>query len=115
MMKHILFALTILPTIAYAEALPPMNCAGSAPDWSLQIGSDTAQFQFQRESEMTIPHQTSAEGQEWPRALTLLSRNDTAIAIIDKRTCGTAPYAAEVLTQRGQTPILLIGCCTVAE
>ncbi len=115
MMKHIPLALAMLPTSGIAAPLPSLACQGAAPDWMLTIAGGTAQFTFQRQSDMTIPHQTSAEGQDWPKALTLISRNDTAIVIIDNRACNEAPYTAEVLTQRGQTPILLTGCCTAIE
>jgi len=105
----------LLPIATSADTLPPLSCGGEMPEWSLQIIDDTAQFDFQRQSDMTIPQRTMAEGQDWPHALTLISRFDTAIVIIDQRQCGTDPYTAEVLTQRGETPILLTGCCTASQ
>lgn len=102
----------LLPFWASAENLPPLSCSGSDPAWSLDIGIDTATLDFQRQSDMTIPHQTTAEGRDWPKAMTLISRNDTAIVIIDQETCNGTTHSAQVLTQRGETPILLTGCCT---
>ncbi len=113
MIRHIAFAMA-MPLCAQADTLPPLVCSGNAPNWTLSLADDTARFDFQRQSDMTIPHRTTAEGQDWPRAITLISRYDTAIVIIDQRQCGTAPYTAEVLTQRGETPILLTGCCAAA-
>ncbi len=115
MMKHILPVLATLPASGLAAPLPPLACHGDTPDWALTLAEETAQFTFQRESQMTIPHQTSAEGRDWPKAVTLISRNDTAIVIIDNLACNEAPYTVHVLTQRGQTPILLTGCCTAME
>ena len=112
MIRPLAFALA-LPLGATADTLPPLDCSGSAPDWALILTDDVARLDFQRQSDMTIPHRTSAEGQDWPQALTLINRFDTAIAIIDKRQCASGPYTAHVLTQRGETPILLTGCCAV--
>lgn len=112
MTHRLALLLSLLPISVMANPLPPMLCRGDNPLWTLDLTGDTALFSFQRRSEMSIPHQTSAEGRDWPRVLTLLSRHDTAIVIIDERSCGAASYSAQVLTQRGQTPILLVGCCT---
>lgn len=106
-----LIVLAMLPAIAAAEPLPAMLCRGDNPLWTLDLSGETALFNFQRSREMSIPHQTSAEGQDWPRALTLINRNDTAIVIIDRQSCNTGDHSAHVLTQRGDTPILLTGCC----
>ncbi len=95
-----------------AQTLPPLNCAGTDPAWTLQFSQESAILDYLRESEMTIPQASTAEGRAWPRAFTLVSRNNTAIAVIDLEDCLGQPYAADVLTQHGQTPILLTGCCT---
>lgn len=100
-----------LPIATAAAPLPPLICEGHMPEWSLHITDDTAKFDFQRQSDMTIPQRTTAEGRDWPHALTLISTFDTAIVIIDRQECETAAYTAQVLTQRGETPILLTGCC----
>lgn len=114
-MLRIISFFILMPLWATAETVPPLLCSGTSPDWSLQIGTDTATLDFQRRSEMTIPHQTTAEGRDWPRAMTLISRNDTAIVIIDQDACNGAAYSAQVLTQRGETPILLTGCCAATK
>ena len=100
--------------MAWAQVEPNLVCEGTEPAWSLHIDAETARFLFQRDSDMTIPQRSVAEGRTWPQALTLVSRNDTAIVIIDSQSCDGAPYSADVLTQRGQPPILLTGCCKEA-
>ena len=115
MWKKVIIICAALPSGALGQALPDLTCQGQSPDWSLDITQDTAQFDFQRKSDMTIPHTATAEGQDWPRALTLISRNDTAIVIIDQRQCDGDAFHAQVLTQRGETPVLLTGCCTATQ
>ncbi|MFV2052744.1 hypothetical protein [Aliiroseovarius sp. YM-037] len=106
---------------AMAEAeLPPLACEGAAPDWTLTLAGPVAQLTIERPIDMTVPQSSVAEGADWPRALTLVGDRDTAIVILDEEMCSTAhakgfPIEAHILTQRGTTPILLTGCCTVAE
>ena len=106
---------------AMAEAeLPPLACEGAAPDWTLTLAGPVAQLTIEQPIDMTVPQSSVAEGADWPRALTLVGDRDTAIVILDEETCSTAqvkdfPIEAHILTQRGTTPILLTGCCTVAE
>lgn len=91
------------------------SCAGSGPDWELEIGPARATFEFQRKNHFDIPQQSAAEGRDWPKAMTLIAEFDTAIVVLDRGDCNTHPIRAHVLTQRGQTPILLTGCCEVKE
>lgn len=113
------FALaTITATAASAE--PPLSCEGNEPDWFLTLAGPEAQFRYdKRKTGFKIPQSNAAEGHDWPRAYTLVSDFDTAIVLINEATCMLGntswPNAAHILTQRGQTPILLTGCCTVAE
>lgn len=88
-----------------------LTCTGTAPDWRLEITDDSAAFRFPGLTRMDIPHSTRAEGRDWPRAMTLIGPRDTAIVVIHQRDCGGLPFESQVLTQRGQTPILLSGCC----
>lgn len=103
-----------------ATDLPPLACEGAAPDWTLTIAGPVARLTIERPLDMTVPQSSVAEGADWPRALTLVGDRDTAIVILDEEACSTAhakdfPIEAHILTQRGTTPILLTGCCTVAE
>lgn len=105
-------------TVALSE--PPLTCDGHDPDWSLTIAGPVAQMRSDRKTDFTIPQSSVAEGKtEWPRAYTLISDFDTAIVLVNEARCttdyGEWPITAHILTQRGQTPILLTGCCTVAE
>lgn len=66
-------------------------------------------------ADMDLMHQTTAEGRDWPRAFTLIGERDTAIVLIEREDCNGLPYRAHLFTQRGQTPILLTGCCEARE
>ena len=105
------FALLFAPA-AFAQTV---SCQGIAPDWSLEFDESQARFTLSSETRMTLRLTTNAEGQEWPRAFTLVGDNDTAIALIEQETCLALPYRGHVLTQRAQTPILFTGCCSVDE
>jgi len=117
----LLAGLTFSLAATMAHADPPLICDGVMPEWQLDLLSDNdARFQFAgRDQRFTIPQSTRAEGRDWPRAMTLVSRNDTAILVLDETTCtvgdDTYPMRLDILTQRGETPILLTGCCMVAE
>lgn len=79
---------------------------------------ETAQMSFaKRDTRFDVPHFTIAEGRDWPRAYSLIADFDTAILIVDQLACRLGEqqtsHAAQILTQRGQTPILLTGCCEV--
>ena len=88
------------------------DCTGVAPDWTLKLTAQEADFAFlDRRSTMQIPQQSGAEGAEWPVAFTLIGSRDSAILILDQTRCGAFDFEALVLTQRGETPILLKGCC----
>ena len=106
--------------LLYASALPRLgaqfDCNGASPDWSLTLQGETARFVFPAPTDMDVMLETLAEGQNWPRAFTLIGDRDTAILLIEEEICvdpqsAEQPYRAHVMTQRGQTPILLIGCC----
>lgn len=108
-MKQLLYGLTCLPVLAHADVY---TCAGTDPDWLLTLNETDGQFDFDnRMGRFDVMLQTLAEGRAWPQAFTLISSADTAIVLIDQRACGTDEYAAEILTQRGTTAVLLTGCC----
>ena len=106
--------LTILSTLPAQALEADLACSGDAFAWRLEITGDSATLSLGTNTRMDVMHEAIAEGQEWPRALTLIGDRDTAIVILEPRTCPGDPdasHTAEVLTQRGQTPILLTGCC----
>lgn len=111
-MRSIFFAILCAATPAMAE---DFICAGQNPDWELTITGDTGIFEFERKNSFNIPDTAVALGQEWPQAKPLIGDFDTAIAILDQDSCPTGPIAVDVLTQRGQSPILLTGCCEIRE
>ena len=93
------------------------SCAGSNPDWTLEINGDAAEFSM-AEVPMRIPQISTAKDRNWPKALTLLGGRDTAIVILNERVCSTEeitayPLEANILTQVGETPVILTGCCTI--
>lgn len=101
-------------------AEPPLACEGYDPDWYLTLAGPDAQFTYGgRKLDVEVPQSSIAEGHDWPRAYTLLANSDTAIVVINQTSCTSGnrqwPVTAHILTQRGQSPILLTGCCTVAE
>lgn len=99
-----------------AQAQNGFVCDGHTPDWALNIAQDTARFAFAgRDLSFEIPQSSTAEGRDWPRTYTLIADFDTAIVVLDDAQCGDDSYRAHVLTQRGQNPILLTGCCEAAE
>ncbi|SMX31299.1 hypothetical protein [Octadecabacter ascidiaceicola] len=89
----------------------PIACSGNEPEWSLSMDNTQADFDYRGTSDMTVMLDTPAEGADWPRAFTLIGRGDSAILIVEPAACETGPYSARVLTQRGETPVLLTGCC----
>ncbi|SLN15616.1 hypothetical protein [Pseudooctadecabacter jejudonensis] len=114
-MKYALTLLTLAGTPAVAQTLD-LACTGTAPDWSLTLNGETVEFDYRRTSDLTLMLDTPAVGEAAPRALTLIGRGDSAILILEKTDAcrfGTdaGGYDAMVLTQRGETPVLLTGCC----
>jgi len=104
------FLLFALPAFAQSYV-----CQGDDPAWLLTFDDATASFSFPSPTNMDVMLTTQAEGLDWPRAFTLIGERDTAIALLELETCNDAPYRAHVMTQRGQTPILLSGCCVAQE
>lgn len=109
-----LFAMLLSSTPLLAATY---TCAGNTPDWTLELTSETAVFDWTSVVEFGVPQQTTSPGREWPKALTLLGGRDTAIVILNEKRCSTAeitayPFTAHILTQKGETPVILTGCCT---
>lgn len=107
-----LAAALFAPALAAAEGY---LCEGAAPGWRLAFDDAAARFEFPAPTEMQVMNDVPAEGADWPRAFTLIGERDTAIVVLEREACGGEPYRVHVLTQRGQTPILLTGCCTGRE
>ncbi|MGB0926760.1 MAG: hypothetical protein ACPGVA_06090 [Pikeienuella sp.] len=119
MIRIAAFALTALTTLATASERPDLLCGGVEPSWSLEIARESALFTAPDSADIhyTIPLITPADGRPWPRALTLLAPQDTAIALIRPQTCSDTmsdrryEWTVDVLTQRRSEAILLTGCC----
>ena len=91
---------------------PPLNCVGDSPQWEMDILDNQAFFNFlSRRIIFDIADETLAEGRDWPRALTLLARDDTAIVVL-RSGRGAKGFDIDVLTQRRGLPVLLTGQCT---
>jgi hypothetical protein len=62
---------------------------------------------------MTIMQDDTAQNATDTRALTLVGPRDSVILVTTTAQCDGNPLQATLLTQRGQTPIVLKGCCAV--
>lgn len=90
--------------------VPPLTCTDQANEWALTINEDVAFFAYlDRTSEMQVMQRSVAENQDWPVAMTVVGPRDSGIVILEGPQDGA--YAVRVLTQRGETPILLAGQC----
>jgi len=104
-----------------AQPAPTFDCFGNAPAWRAEVRGDGAQLDYIGSHQMSVPQSSRAEGRAWPMAMTLISGDysTTAILIVDERACETGgadfDYAAEMLTQRADTPVLLAGCCILQD
>lgn len=101
-----------LPASAQDPFVPlPLSCEGTAPDWIMDITKDGTSFEYRQriEADLNIAWETQAEGVDWPRALTLIGRGTSAIVILEAPSAGTHPI--RILTQQGETPLLLVGSC----
>ena len=102
-------------TVATSASAQDLNLSCKGENWSLELNDQSAELIFPSPTQMDVMLDTPAEGHEWPRALTLVGDRDSGVLILDQRQCGSHDIAAELLTQRGQTPIFVIGCCSVRE
>jgi len=92
------------------------HCTGQDPDWQLQFDEVQAQLVFPATTDMDVMLITRPQGRDWPQAYTLIGERDTAIVLLENENCAPdAAFRAHVMTQRGQTPILLTGCCETQE
>lgn len=108
--RHVFIALCLTPNALYAE---DFNCLGTTPSWELTVRHETAQFAFHdRNTALDIMQSSTPEGIDWPLVLTMVGPRDSAIVILTTQTCNGQDYSAHILTQRGDTPIVLTGCCS---
>jgi hypothetical protein len=98
---------------AGAAERPPLLCGGQTPHWALEIGAEAATFTAPGRAQIdyAIPHETRAEGRDWPQVLTLLAPQDTALALIRPAACGAGGWMIDLLTQQDGEAIALTGCC----
>lgn len=113
--------LTSVSAFAQSPLDLPLSCWGAKPEWQLDVLTENeVRFRFAgRDTRFEIPQQSAAEGRDWPYAMTLVARNDTAILLFEEEYCTpeneNAPIRLHVFTQRGETPILLTGCCHTVD
>ncbi len=95
---------------AIAADLPTLMCTDTSQSWTLSITQDTTTFAYlDRKSDMEIMQRSIAEDQDWPIAMTVVGPRDSGIVIVESPNDGI--YDVRILTQRGETPILLAGTC----
>lgn len=110
-MRSLLLPLMINMPFA-ALAAENMECFGEAPNWAFVLEDGSATLDYLRISELSLTFTTIAEGADWPQAHTFIGRGDTAIVILEAAgEDKTNPV--RILTQRGETPLLLIGTCAL--
>lgn len=105
----------LIAALATPLAAEDFICSGSAPDWELTITGSEAIFDFERKNTFQIPDTAKPEGRDWPQAKPLIGDFDTAVVVMDLDSCESGPISIDILTQRGQTPVLLTGCCEIKE
>lgn len=104
------------------EPRPPLICGGVEPFWSLDLRAETAVFTApdQPQIDYSIPDEKRAEGRFWPRALTLLAPQDTAILLLRPGVCSDTmsdidhEWTVDMLTQRRGEAVVYTGCCRAA-
>ena len=115
-MKRIALTCAICVALTSPAFAQGYDCSGDAPDWKLTFDQAQARFLFPTPTEMDVMQTNAAEGRDWPQAFTLIGDRDTAIVLLEQEACAPDhPIRSHVLTQRGQTRILLTGCCRPAE
>jgi len=118
-MRALPFLITIalaLPTVVFGET---WRNSGEHPNWPLWFDEAQGEFTFPSPAAMDVVQRNAAENRHWTRALTLICVRDTAIVLVEPLAFWLEgkddPTHALGLTQRGQTPILLTGCCGTPE
>ena len=104
------------------DARPDLLCGGVEPSWSLELGRDEGVFTAPDSPQIdySIPDIRAALGRVWPKGLTLLAPQDTAIAILRPASCSdtmsdrTFDWTIDLLTQKAGEAVILTGCCRIA-
>ena len=113
MIRAVPLALLATPALA---AVPPMDCSGTGPDWTLTLDTPVATFSDRTgDALLDVIRSHAAEGRDWPVALTLIGPSHGGVLIIDPLPEPAGTYSALILTQHGDTPILLAGTCTAKD
>lgn len=99
----IIIAVSATPQSMIAQDI---YCNGASPDWTLSITDTAATFTFDRKTEMQVMQDDVSKNDANVRAMTLVGPRDSAIVIYD-----LTRWHATILTQRGQSPIILSGSC----
>ena len=89
-----------------------LTCSGQNPAWHLATSETVATFVFDRMTDMEIMQDDVALNAPHTRAMTLVGPRDSGILITTSAACNDMKLQATYLTQRGQTPLVLSGCCT---
>lgn len=105
----LLFTILASPVWAQDEG-PAMRCQGSGPDWSLSATPQGATFTLITASDMSLQLTTLVQGVDWPRAYTFIGRGDSAIVIVEGAG-DDGLHPTRILTQLGETPLLMTGFC----
>ena len=93
-------------------AVPAMTCTGESPDWTLIYSEDMATFTYEfRDSALEAIQSSTAEGRDWPVAMTLIGPEDSGVLIVEPLPEEDG-FSALILTQRDEAPLLLSGTCT---
>ena len=112
-MRSLIAPLILVATSVTAEDAAFL-CEGFAPDWRVE-GTAAVDFDWEGRVALDVMHTALGENDPDVRAYTFVGLRDTAILITKAQACDirgtTWDYAATVLTQRGQTPVVLSGCC----
>ncbi|MEM7270604.1 MAG: hypothetical protein AAF401_15300 [Pseudomonadota bacterium] len=118
-MIRVAIALMLMAFPAMADDRPHLLCGGNEPFWSLELDIEEATYTAPDSPQIdyTMPHVAKAEGRNWPRVLTLLATQDTALAILRPMQCDDTmsdreyDWTIDLLTQRRGEAIALTGCC----
>ncbi len=95
--------LTILNPAIAATAAEPVLCFGTDPEWKLGIRETLADLTCKSIACFDIPHFTTAENRDCPKAYTLVASNASAIVVLDRDTRvadgKTYPLSVDILIQ----------------
>lgn len=78
----------------------------------ISTAKDRATVVFDRMSGMDIMQDDRAMNAPHTRAMTLVGTRDSGILFVTTSACNDFELQGTYLTQRGESPIILSGCCT---